>query len=188
MGDIPPGGASGVPEGAPAWIAYICGPICRVNRRYQPPLSHVLTEGCRPVVCLPIRASGAIRASRVRAPSTENPFMADSESPVVYLLDDDEGVRTALGRLLRAAGHPVETFASVREFLDYDRADRPGCLVSDLRLPEVDGMELFAMLRVTGRALPIVFITGYGSMATGVRAMKEGAVDFLAKPVDDIVL
>ena len=114
--------------------------------------------------------------------------MSDSESPVVYLLDDDLGVRTALGRLLRSAGHRVETFASVREFLEGDRSDGPGCVVSDLRMPEMDGMELFAMLRVTGQRLPIVFITGFGNVATGVRAMKEGAVDFLVKPVEDVEL
>src|SRR5262245_57116136 len=93
-------------------------------------------------------------------------FMSDSESPVVYLLDDDAGVRTALGRLLRSAGYPVETFASVREFIEAERSDGPGCVVSDLRMPEVDGMELFAMLRVTGQRLPIVFITGFGNVAT----------------------
>jgi len=114
--------------------------------------------------------------------------MSDSESPIVYLLDDDPGVRTALGRLLRSAGYLVETFASVREFLEAEKGDGPGCMVSDLRMPEVDGMELFAMLRVTGQRLPIVFITGFGNVATGVRAMKEGAVDFLVKPVEDVEL
>ena len=114
--------------------------------------------------------------------------MSDSEQPVVFVLDDDPGVRTALKRLLRSAGHSVETFASAREFLDGGTADRPGCLVSDLRLPEVDGLELLAMLRVSGHRLPIVFNTGYGNVATSVKAMKQGAVDFLTKPVEDVDL
>jgi FixJ family two-component response regulator len=110
---------------------------------------------------------------------------ADADLPTVYVLEDDARVRRALGRLLRAAGHQVELFASAREFLGSVAGDRPGCLVSDLRLPEVDGLDLFAMLRSGGHRLPIVFITGYGDVATGVKAMKFGAVDFLTKPVDE---
>jgi FixJ family two-component response regulator len=103
----------------------------------------------------------------------------------VYVLDDDPRVRRALGRLLRAAGHQVELFASVDEFLGSVAHDQPGCLVSDLRLPEVNGLDLFGMLRLAGHRIPIVFITGYGDVATSVKAMKFGAVDFLTKPVDE---
>ena len=105
--------------------------------------------------------------------------------PVVYVLDDDARVRKALGRLLRSAGHQVELYASVHELLRSVMTDRPGCLVSDLRLPEMDGLDLLAQLRIAEHRIPIVFITGYGDVATGVRAMKFGAVDFLTKPVDD---
>jgi FixJ family two-component response regulator len=101
------------------------------------------------------------------------------------VLDDDPRVRRALGRLLRTAGHRVELFASPEELLHSIADDRPGCLVSDLRLPELNGLDLFAMLRLAGHRLPIVFITGYGDVATGVKAMKFGAVDFLTKPVDE---
>jgi FixJ family two-component response regulator len=101
------------------------------------------------------------------------------------VLDDDPRVRRALGRLLRSAGHEVELFASTEELLRSIADDRPGCLVSDLRLPEVNGLDLFAMLRLAGHRIPIVFITGYGDVATSVKAMKFGAVDFLTKPVDE---
>jgi FixJ family two-component response regulator len=104
---------------------------------------------------------------------------------VVYVLDDDPRVRRALGRLLRTAGHTVELFASVEELLRALAEGRPGCLVSDLRLPEVNGLDLFAMLKMAGHRLPIVFITGYGDVPTSVKAMKFGAVDFLIKPVDE---
>lgn len=101
------------------------------------------------------------------------------------MLDDDPRVRRALGRLLRTAGHNVELFASTEALLQSISDDRPGCLVSDLRLPEVNGLDIFAMLRLAGHRLPIVFITGYGDVATSVKAMKFGAVDFLTKPVDE---
>jgi FixJ family two-component response regulator len=108
-----------------------------------------------------------------------------ADQPVVSVLDDDAEVRRALGRLLRTGGHRVELFASARAFLESETSSKPGCLVSDLRLPDMDGLDLYANLRMSGRRIPIVFITGYGDVATGVRAMKSGAVDFLTKPVDD---
>ena len=132
-----------------------------------------------------------MRTQRKPEPALEPRFRADeamdmSESdPVVCVLDDDPQVRKALGRLLRSAGHRVELFASAREFLEHEGGNRPGCLVSDLRMPELDGLDLFAMLRVSGQRMPIVFITGYGDVPTSVGAMKSGAVDFLTKPVDE---
>jgi FixJ family two-component response regulator len=101
------------------------------------------------------------------------------------VLDDDPRVRRALGRVLRAAGHRVELFATADELVQAMAEDPPGCLVSDLRLPQVNGLDLFAMLRLSGHRIPIVFITGYGDVATSVKAMKFGAVDFLTKPVDE---
>jgi len=107
---------------------------------------------------------------------------------MVYVLDDDAQARRAIGRLLKAAGYQVELLGSAPEFLASEAGRRPGCLICDLRLPEVDGMDLFAALRTSGRRIPIIFITGFGDIATSVRAMKHGAVDFLTKPVDDEVL
>lgn len=109
----------------------------------------------------------------------------ENTQPVVFVLDDDAQARRAIGRLLRVAGYQVELLGSPMEFLASEAGHRPGCLISDLRLPEVNGMDLLAKLRISGRRIPIVFITGYGDVATGVRAMKHGAVDFLTKPVDD---
>ena len=104
---------------------------------------------------------------------------------VVFLVDDDPSVRTALSRLLRSHGWCVETFDSVGEFLRADRADAPGCLVLDVRMPGTGGLELQDTLRFEGYDLPVVFITGYGDVGTVVQAMKGGAVDFLSKPFDE---
>jgi FixJ family two-component response regulator len=101
------------------------------------------------------------------------------------VLDDDPQVRRALGRILRASGHRVELLATADELLNAMADNQPGCLVSDLRLPHLNGLDLFAMLRLSGHRIPIVFITGYGDVATSVKAMKFGAVDFLTKPVDE---
>jgi FixJ family two-component response regulator len=113
------------------------------------------------------------------------PDTAEDSPPVVFVLDDDAQARRAIGRLLRAAGYQVELLGSAREFLHSERGRRPGCLVSDLRLPELDGMNLFAMLRMSGQRIPIIFITGYGDIATVDKAMKHAAVDFLTNPEDD---
>ena len=128
-------------------------------------------------------APGALaEEARTATPEVES---TEAPHPVVFVLDDDAQARRAIGRLLRAAGYTVELLGSAREFLASEAGFRPGCLISDLRLPEVSGMDLFAMLRSSGRRIPIIFITGYGDIATGVKAMKHGAVDFLTKPVDD---
>jgi FixJ family two-component response regulator len=103
----------------------------------------------------------------------------------VYVVDDDESVRKALGRLLRSAGLRVETFASAQDYLGHDGADVPGCLVLDVYLPGLDGLELQRALNEAKDSLPIVFITGHGDIPMTVRAMKAGAVDFLPKPFDD---
>jgi len=132
-----------------------------------------------------IRIRVAGRSRPESAPPADTLDVADTEHPVVCVLDDDPRVRRALGRLLRTAGHRVELFASAEELLGALADNRPGCLVSDLRLPEVNGLDLFAMLRMAGHRLPIVFITGYGDVPTSVKAMKFGAVDFLIKPVDE---
>jgi len=103
----------------------------------------------------------------------------------VYVVDDDESVRRALARLIGSLGLQVETFASAQAFLEYDPPDRPSCLVLDVRLPGPSGLELQASLGRAQRTMPIIFITGHGTVPTSVRAMKEGALDFLQKPFED---
>ena len=104
---------------------------------------------------------------------------------VVFLVDDDPGVLKALTRLLRAAGHEVRAFTSPQEFLARHDPSVPGCAVLDVAMPGLDGLELQAALSTGGTDRPVIFITGRGDIPTTVRAMKAGAIDFLAKPVDD---
>ena len=105
--------------------------------------------------------------------------------PVVFVVDDDARVREALENLLRSVGLRVAVFASAQEFLDSPLADRPGCLVLDVRLPGVSGLELQEQLGRSRPDLPVVFITGHGDIPMTVRAMKAGAVEFLTKPFGD---
>jgi FixJ family two-component response regulator len=105
-----------------------------------------------------------------------------TSDPVVYVIDDDASFRKAVSRLLRSAGLEVEALASAGEFLERPAADRPACLVLDVRMPGPSGMDLQSALEETGREIPIVFMTGHGDVSTSVRAMKKGAVDFLEKP------
>jgi FixJ family two-component response regulator len=104
---------------------------------------------------------------------------------IVYVVDDDSSVRKATARLFRAAGFKVEAFESADEFLEYPTADKPGCLILDLEMPGLSGIELQDELTARKIGLPIVFMTGHGDIPTTVTAMKHGAVDFLPKPVDD---
>ena len=106
----------------------------------------------------------------------------------VYVVDDDQSVRTGLSRLLQSMGLTVKTFASAREFLDQAVAEEPGCLIADLRMPAMNGLELQEQLMTRNLNLPVIFLTGYGTVPASVRAIKRGAVDFLEKPVDDQVL
>jgi FixJ family two-component response regulator len=104
---------------------------------------------------------------------------------VVYVVDDDELVCRALSRLFRSVGLEAKTFPSAPAFIDYTPPDRPACLVLDVRLPGLSGLDLQSALGQARRDIPIVFITGHGSVPTSVRAMKGGAVDFLEKPFND---
>ena len=107
-----------------------------------------------------------------------------SESPaVVFVVDDDASVRRGLARLLKAHGYQVQVFATAREFLHHDGDHGNACLVLDLQLPGLSGLDLQAELAAAGRTMPIVFVTGHGDVPSSVRAMKAGAVDFLPKPV-----
>ena len=102
----------------------------------------------------------------------------------VFVVDDDPSVRRGVGRLVRSAGYDVETFASGEEFLNRSPAHEPSCLVLDVRMPGLTGLDLQEAINKTGDAIPIVFITGHGDVPMSVRAMKAGAVDFLQKPFD----
>lgn len=109
-----------------------------------------------------------------------------SESaPLVYIIDDDPSVRRALVRLIRTAGFEAIAFGSAQEFLAAPLTERPCCLVLDVRLPGVSGLQLQEQLAASGRHLPIVFITGHGDIPMSVRAMKAGAIDFLVKPFQE---
>ena len=102
---------------------------------------------------------------------------------VVFVVDDDASVREALQRLVRSAGLKVEAFASAEEFLNRARPEEPSCLVLDVRLPDLSGLDLQRRMVDANNEMPIVFITGHGDIPTTVRAMKAGAVEFLTKPL-----
>jgi RNA polymerase sigma factor (sigma-70 family) len=105
--------------------------------------------------------------------------------PIVFVIDDDPSIREAIKSLIRSVGMRVETFASAREFMASSRPDAPACLVLDVRMPGLSGLDLQRELSETGRTLPIIFITGHGDIPMSVRAMKAGAVEFLTKPFRD---
>jgi FixJ family two-component response regulator len=106
-------------------------------------------------------------------------------TPLVFVVDDDVSVREALEASIKYAGWHVETFASATEFLSRPRFSGPSCLVLDVTLPDLGGLELQARVSVERADLPIIFITGYGDVPTTVKAMKAGAFEFLTKPLDD---
>jgi FixJ family two-component response regulator len=108
-----------------------------------------------------------------------------SEVETVYLVDDDASVRRALTRLLRVAGHTVQSFPTAQAFLAEAHLGHPSCLVTDLRLPGLNGLELQRELQRRGQELPLIFISGHADVPSSVRAMRDGAVDFLEKPVAD---
>ncbi len=111
-----------------------------------------------------------------------------SSDAIVFVVDDDSSVRSALKRLIKSVGHKVTTFSSAREFLDHDHPDAPSCLVLDIRMPGLSGLELQEQMAAAELHMPIIFITGHGNIPISVRAMKAGAVDFLEKPFDDQAL
>jgi FixJ family two-component response regulator len=115
--------------------------------------------------------------------SSEKP-VPESQA-IVFIVDDDVSVREALQSLVRSAGYKVETFASAQDFLASNRPDAPSCLVLDVRLPGLSGLDLQNRMAGANREIPIVFITGHGDVPTSVRAMKAGAIEFLMKPFPD---
>jgi FixJ family two-component response regulator len=109
-------------------------------------------------------------------------------APVLHVVDDDASFRTALGRLLRASGYEVVLYQSGDEFLESPRNKEPGCILLDIRMAGLSGLELQDRLRKLDSILPIVFLTGHGDIPTSVRAIKAGAEDLLSKPVEKKVL
>jgi FixJ family two-component response regulator len=105
------------------------------------------------------------------------------QDPIVFVIDDDRMIRDGLQSLIRSVGLRVETFASAQDFLGAKRPDTPACLVLDVRMPGLSGLDLQLKLRDDGIPIPIIFITGHGDIPMSVRAMKEGAHEFLTKPV-----
>jgi len=110
------------------------------------------------------------------------------QRPVVYVVDDDPAIRSLLIKLVKSIGLPVEAFASSQEFLSSARPEGPACLVLDVRLPGLSGLELQERLVQSGVDIPVIFITGFGNIPQSVRAMKAGAVDFLEKPFENQAL
>src|SRR5262245_25928668 len=111
--------------------------------------------------------------------------VASTDRPIVFVIDDDASIRQALARLFQSVQLRAEVFASPQEFLQSERPDAPSCLVLDVRLPGVSGLDFQAELAKADIRIPIVFITGHGDIPMTVRAMKAGAVDFLTKPFRD---
>jgi FixJ family two-component response regulator len=109
-------------------------------------------------------------------------------TPIVFVVDDDVSVRESLESLIRCEGWQPETFASAQEFLNYPRVLIPNCLVLDVSLPGLNGLDLQRLVAGERTAMPIIFITGYGDVPMTVQAMKAGAVEFLTKPFNDGVL
>jgi FixJ family two-component response regulator len=105
------------------------------------------------------------------------------QDPIVFVIDDDRMIRDGLQSLIRSVGLRVETFASAQDFLAAKRPDAPACLVLDVRMPGLSGLDLQLKLTEAGIQIPIIFITGHGDIPMSVRAMKEGAHEFLTKPV-----
>jgi FixJ family two-component response regulator len=110
------------------------------------------------------------------------------DDPIVFIVDDDDSVRKALARLIKSVDLNVETFASADDFLKRQPHNGPACLVLDIRMPGLSGLDLQDELVAAGRTLPIIFISAHGSIPLSVRAMRAGAVDFIEKPFEDQTL
>jgi FixJ family two-component response regulator len=114
--------------------------------------------------------------------------MSKSENKTVFIVDDDAGVRRGLSFLLRSAGHAVETFASAREFLERYDNTRRGCVLLDVWMPQSSGLDLQRELQARSWDLPVIFITGHGTIPTAIAALRAGALDFIEKPIHEDAL
>ena len=112
----------------------------------------------------------------------------NDDAAIVHVVDDDEAIRQSVGFLLRKAGHRVETYASGTVFLKAVSRPTTGCVLLDVRMPDIDGLEVQRRLADTGIALPIIMLTGHGDVALAVRAIKAGALEFLEKPFERVAL
>jgi FixJ family two-component response regulator len=110
---------------------------------------------------------------------------ATNEKPLVHVIDDDASMRSALEGLFDSVGLQTQSYATAKDFLSANLSDRPGCIVLDVRLPDMNGLEFQTRLVQIGVAIPVVMMTGYGDIPMSVHAMKHGAVDFLPKPFRD---
>jgi len=108
----------------------------------------------------------------------------NAQTPTIFLIDDDPSARRGLSRLIRVAGFNIQTFASAEEFLASPRYDGPGCIILDVKMPGLSGPDLQAEINKAEYRIPIIFISGHGDVPTTAQAMKEGALDFLTKPID----
>src|SRR5215471_15324203 len=130
---------------------------------------------------------GRVVPSASRCPLKREKNM-NPEEPIVFAIDDDASMREALSRLFRSIGMRAHVFASAQDFLTFKRPDAPACLVLDVRLPGLSGLDLQRELAAADCTIPIIFITGHGDIPMSVQAMKAGAVEFLAKPFRDQAL
>jgi FixJ family two-component response regulator len=115
-------------------------------------------------------------------------MVSQGEAKLVAIVDDDDSVRTALQGLLKAVGLPAQAFASAEGFLESGTQDQTACLITDIRMPGMSGLELQAKLNAERRRIPIIFITAHGDAKMRMQALRAGAVEFLAKPFDDQAL
>jgi FixJ family two-component response regulator len=111
--------------------------------------------------------------------------MKSASVPTVFIIDDDGGMRQAIHDLVESVGLRAKSFATGEEFLGTKHADRPSCLVLDVRLPQMSGLDFQRRLAETGMQIPVIFVTGHGDIPMSVRALKSGAVEFLTKPFRD---
>jgi FixJ family two-component response regulator len=114
--------------------------------------------------------------------------MKSSDTPIVFVIDDDESIRTAIQGLLKSLGLQSDSFETAEQFLHTQPTQGPSCLILDVSLPGMNGLEFQEELRKAGVEIPIIFITGHGNIPMSVKAMKSGAVEFLTKPFDDRAL
>jgi len=105
--------------------------------------------------------------------------------PMVHIVDDDDAVRDALSLLMQTEDIPYQTYSSAEDFLDHHAQSKLGCLLLDVRMPGMNGLELLALLKKEDVAIPVIFITGHGDISMAVKAMKDGATDFIEKPFDN---
>lgn len=108
----------------------------------------------------------------------------NQQPQTVFIVDDEPVVRKAVSLIVEQTGHQILTFASATEFLEYYDGSQPGCLISDVRMPGMDGMELLRQLKALGHKIPVVMLSAHGDIAMAVAAVKLGAIDFLEKPAD----